>query len=217
MRLAIEHRTTLAYSPYQNGKQESFWGRLEGRLLAMVHRVEPLKLRFLNDATQAWVEREYNRKLHHEIATSPVERMLEGPDVARRPPSGEQMNLVFTARESRIQRKSDGTIQLKGVRFELPSQMRHFDRVHVRYQSWDLSRAWIVDPHTDEAIGAIYPLDKIKNSDGKRRSLQGQAAPPPDNGSDPIPPLLQNILAEYAATGLPPAYIPKEEVENDQP
>ena len=127
------------------------------------------------------------------------------------------MTLAFTARESRIQRKSDGTIQLKGVRFELPSQMRHFDRVHVRYQSWDLSRAWIIDPRTDNAIGAIYPLDKIKNSDGKRRSLQGQAAPSPDSGSDPIPPLLQNILAEYAATGLPPAYIPKEEVENDQP
>jgi putative transposase len=217
MRLAIEHRPTLAYSPYQNGKQESFRGRLEGRLLAMVHRVEPLKLRFLNDATQAWVEREYNRKLHHEIATSPVERMIEGPDVSRRAPGGEQMNLAFTARESRIQRKTDGTIQLKGVRFELPSQMRHFGRVHVRYQSRDLSRAWIVDPRTDEAISAIYPLDKIKNSDGKRRSLQGQVGPPPGSGSDPIPPLLQNILAEYAATGLPPAYIPKEEVENDQP
>jgi len=214
MRLGIEHKTTLAYSPYQNGKQESFWGRLEGRLLAMVHRVEPLMLRFLNEATQAWAELEYNRKLHHEIAASPLERMLAGPDVSRRAPGSELINQAFTAHQSRAQRKSDGTIQLKGVRFELPSRMRHFGRVHVRYQSWDLSRAWIIDPRTDEAICAIYPLDKIKNSDGRRRSRMPQGGPPA-SGSDPIPPLLGSLLAQYAATGLPPAYIPKEEVDHD--
>jgi transposase InsO family protein len=215
MRLGIVHKTTLAYSPYQNGKQESFWGRLEGRLLAMLNRVKPLTLRFLNDATQAWAELEYNRNLHHEIATSPLQRMLEGPDVSRPAPESRRMHLAFTARESRVQRKSDGTIQLKGVRFELPSRMRHFGRVHVRFQSWDLSRAWVIDPRTDEAICPIYPLDKIKNSDGKRRSLN-PPSPKPQGDSDPIPPLLSSLLAEYAATGLPPAYIPKEEVDHDQ-
>ena len=35
-RLGIEHDTTLPYSPHQNGKQESFWGNLEGRLMAML-------------------------------------------------------------------------------------------------------------------------------------------------------------------------------------
>lgn len=29
--------------------------------------------------------------------------------------------------------------------------------------------------------------------------------------SNPIPPLLRKILADYAATGLAPAYLPKEE------
>jgi putative transposase len=29
--LGIVHQTTLPYSPYQNAKQESFWGRVEGR------------------------------------------------------------------------------------------------------------------------------------------------------------------------------------------
>jgi putative transposase len=32
LRLGIVHERTLPYSPYQNGKQESFWGTLEGRL-----------------------------------------------------------------------------------------------------------------------------------------------------------------------------------------
>ena len=34
--LGIVHQTTLPYSPYQNAKQESFWGRVEGRLMAML-------------------------------------------------------------------------------------------------------------------------------------------------------------------------------------
>ena len=35
-RLGIVHQTTLPYSPYQNAKQESFWGRVEGRLMPML-------------------------------------------------------------------------------------------------------------------------------------------------------------------------------------
>ena len=35
-RLGIVHHTTLPYSPEQNGKQESFWGQIEGRLLPML-------------------------------------------------------------------------------------------------------------------------------------------------------------------------------------
>ena len=36
LRLGIVHERTLPYSPYQNGKQEAFWGTLEGRLIKML-------------------------------------------------------------------------------------------------------------------------------------------------------------------------------------
>jgi transposase InsO family protein len=42
--LGILHQTTLPYSPYQNAKQESFWGRVEGRLMAMLEGVAELSL-----------------------------------------------------------------------------------------------------------------------------------------------------------------------------
>jgi transposase InsO family protein len=51
-RLGIVHEKTLPYSPYQNGKQESFWGNLEGRLLEMLDGLPDLTLAFLNEATQ---------------------------------------------------------------------------------------------------------------------------------------------------------------------
>ena len=35
---------------------------------------------FLNEATQAWVEYEYNRKVHSEIGEAPSTRFLAGPE-----------------------------------------------------------------------------------------------------------------------------------------
>lgn len=82
----------------------------------------------------------------------------------------------------------------------------------VRYASWDLSTAWVVDARTGQALARITPQDKIKNASGIRRALAPKVDPlPPAENPDPIPPLLRRILADYAATGLPPAYIPKEE------
>jgi hypothetical protein len=40
--------------------------------------------------------------------------------------------------------------------------------------------------------------------------------PGPDTNADPYPPLLRKLLEEYAATGLPPAYIPMEAAANEQ-
>ncbi len=210
--LSIQHKRTLPYSPYQNGKQESFWGQLEGRLMSMLSRVEPLTLETLNYATQAWSEMEYNRKRHQEINCSPVDKMLEGPDSSRPAPDNEKMMFAFTIQESRAQRKSDGTLQLKGVRFEVPSRFRHFDRLHIRYRSWSLGHAWLVDERDSTLLAKIYPQDKMKNGEGLRRTLAPmvEGLSEPDSNADPYPPLLRKLLGDYAATGIPPAYIPME-------
>ena len=79
LRLGIVHERTLPYSPYQNGKQEAFWGTLEGRLLKMLEGVIELTLERLNEVTQAWVEIEYNHAVHRETSSSPVERFAQRP------------------------------------------------------------------------------------------------------------------------------------------
>jgi len=210
--LSIKHDRTLPYSPYQNGKQESFWGQLEGRLMSMLSRVEPLTLETLNYTTQAWSEMEYNRKRHQEINCTPVDKLLKGPDSSRGAPDREKMTFSFTIQESRAQRKSDGTLQIKGVRFEVPSRFRHFDRLHLRYQSWNLSHAWLVDARDSTLLAKIYPQDKIKNAEGLRKMVAPRLddLPSSDSNADPYPPLLRKLLEEYAATGVPPAFIPME-------
>ena len=212
IRLGIKQERTLPYSPYQNGKQESFWGQLEGRLLAMLTRVNPLTLELLNRATQAWVEMEYNKATHAEIGTSPIKRLLEEQDHSRPAPDSDALQLAFTLRERRTQRQSDGTVQIGGVRFEIPSRFCHMKQVHVRYASWDLSVAWLADERTGDPLARIFPQDKTKNASGQRRCLEPEACDiPKDTGDSSIPPLLEGLMAEYAVSGLPPAYLPREE------
>jgi transposase InsO family protein len=218
LRLGIVHERTLPYSAYQNGKQESFWATLEGRLMEMLDGFAELTLDFLNKATQAWVEIEYNRTKHREISTSPVERFASAPDVLRASPSSQTLREAFRLETRRRQRRSDGTIPLEGVRFEIPARYRHFENVSVRYARWDLGRVDLVDPRNGTILAPLYPLDRQANADGQRLlfNLHASDVATDENQNDDqqrpekgLPPLLKSILQEYSATGLPPAYLPR--------
>jgi transposase InsO family protein len=207
--LGVTHECTLPYSPYQNAKQESFWARVEGRLVAMLEGVQELTLELLNEATQAWVELEYNRAVHSEIGQKPIDSFVSDKSVLRDSPSPEALRQAFRVKGSRSQRRSDGTLSIEGVRFELPNRFRHLQRLPVRYARWDLSSADVFDERSGALLATIYPLNKLQNADGHRRRLDPVGpAPPPPSG---MAPLLKKLLADYAACGLPPAYIPKEE------
>ena len=215
-RLGILHQRILPYSPYINAKQEVFWAQVEGRLMAMLEGEPELTLQQLNEATIAWVEFEYHRKIHSELSCTPLERYLQGPDVGRRCPDTAALRHAFCMQGRRKQRRSDGTFSLEGKRFEVPSQYRHLEVLHVHYARWDLSCVTLVDPHSNTQLSTLYPQDKSANASSERRTL----APQSDNNTNDkvvtaptgIAPILKELMAEYAATGLPPAYLPKGDV-----
>ena len=212
-RLSILFENTLPYSPYQNGKQEVFWTQIEGRLLPMLEGVADLGLDQLNDATLAWIELEYNRKEHSEIGQTPLHRFLNDKDVGRACPSPRELQLAFTGEVDRSQRRSDGTISVDGIRYEIPSRFGHLQRVTVRYAAWDLGCVHLADPKTGTILERIYPQDKKKNADG----LRAPRTPvlPAASASAPagMAPLLQKLLRQYATTGLSPAYLPKDDLD----
>ena len=212
-RVGILHEKTLPYSPYQNAKQEAFWGLIEGRLLPMLEGCTDLTLEMLNDATIAWLEMGYNRRIHSELGRKPLERYVDGTDVGRPSPSSDELRLAFTAEVSRSQRRSDGTISIEGTRFEIPSRYGHLKRIHVRYAAWDLAHVYMCDERTGDVLCRIYPQDKSKNADGLRRIKEPVAGDmkPEDVPSPGMAPLMRKLLQEYVATGLPPAYIPKDD------
>jgi transposase InsO family protein len=222
VRLGILHDTTLSFSPYMNAKIEALWTSVEGQLMAMLESVEDLTLEFLNEATQAWAEFSYHRAIHSETGETPFARWAAGPDVLRPSPDGAALRLAFARTERRTQRRSDGTVVIDARRYEVPNAFRHLERVLVRYASWDLSQVHLVDEHSGQIGARLYPLDKAANASGIRRPLvpvatrvaEGAAtAVAPATG---IAPLLENLMAEQRATGLPPPYLPKDELPHDE-
>jgi transposase InsO family protein len=213
-RLGILHERTLPACPEQNGKQEAWWNSVEGRLLAMLESVPHLTLDVLNHATQAWVEMEYNRARHSEIGEAPAERYLRGPDVGRPSPTAEALRLAFRVEEKRVQRRSDGTATIAGVRYEVPSRFRTLERLSVRYASWDLSMVHLVDDKSGALLAPLYPLDRTKNGAQSRRMLANIAAAAVSTESpSTIPemaPLLRHLITTYDRAGLPPAYVRKD-------
>lgn len=211
-RLGIEHKTTLPYSPYQNGKQEVFWAQLEGRFLELLRKQEDLKLSFLNQAAQAWVEQDYHRRFNREMNATPLERLINDKSVARNIPSETRdLHFAFTRRITRKIRHSDNTVAVDGIRYELPARFGHMQSAVLRAPGWDKSRMTLVDPRTENPLAQLRPQDKSCNASGERRVISSQE--PAATSVEPTeqPALLKKWMADYAATGLPPAYLPKEE------
>ena len=125
-------------------------------------------------------------------------------------------NLKWPSRPKRVAPSAAPTAPsaLKGIRFEIPSRYHHFQRLSVRAASWDLSQVHLADPKTGAILCRLFPLDKRKNAQGER-AAKGSALDRPAAAVSPAPssmaPLLQKLIQQYAITGLPPAYLPKQQ------
>ena len=223
--LGIVHERTLCYAAYQNGKQETLWATLEGRLMAMLESSEQLTLERLNVLTQVWLEYDYHRNVHSEIGTTPLRRFTEAHSVGRDAPDSQALRRAFRKRARRRQRRSDGTCSLEGKRFEIPSRFGHLETVTLSYARWDLAHVELVDPDTGVVLSPVYPLDKNANDGASRRARQ---TPADLYSADANPgvallcavdehglsPLMRKHLRDYAATGLPPGFIPSPGAEH---
>jgi len=218
-RLGIVHALTLPYTPEQNAKQECFWVQIEGRLMPMLDGVEELTLKSLNDATLAWVEGEYNHRLHRELGCSPVHRLVNTKSVARSAPENDTIRQAFRRTITRSQRQSDGTVSVEGRRFEVPSRFRTLETVKLRYVAWDLTTVELVDPHTHVPLATLLPLDKQRNAESGRRALE---TPNVEVTNQPrhfvgVAPLLQKHIEQQQALGTPPAYLPLMHEKKETP
>jgi hypothetical protein len=74
----------------------------------------------------------------------------------------------------------------------------------------------LVDADTDAPLARLLPQDKSKNASAIRKAIGVDErivqVCPTEQG---MPALLRKWLADYAATGLPPAYLPMEEIDHE--
>ena len=119
------------------------------------------------------------------------------------------LRAAFTTEQIRTQRRSDGTLTVAGVRFEVPARFAHLPRLSIRYARWNLATVLVCEGRTGTVVGHLYPLDKTRNADAVRRPLTPATSAQPAPAA--VAPLLDSLLRQYRATGLPPAYLPKDE------
>ena len=138
-------------------------------------------------------------------------REIPAPTRRNKPVSHSRNNLRNNTRK-RTLRRSDGTVSVEGIRYQVPQPWRHLREAWVRYARWDLASVDLVDGRGGERLCTLYPLDKRGNADGVRRRAGGDD----DHGgggagAGELPPLLKGILDDQEATGLPPAWLPHRE------
>jgi hypothetical protein len=141
---------------------------------------------------------------------------MRGPSVGRECPGSDALRRAFRTDLSRKQRRSDGTVTVEGVRFEVPAAYRTLLQLRLRVARWDLSSVLLVDPRSGEPLATLLPLDKARNAERIRRVVV------PGTTHEPSPPVgiaprLRELMADYAATGLPPAYLPQLDPTDDSP
>ena len=197
--------------------------------MEMLGGLPELTLDFLNEATQAWVEIEYNRAVHREIGCSPVDAIRPSAGRAAAEPFRRmRCGRRFAWKRSGVSARSDGTISLDGVRFEIPARYRHFQDVVVRYARWDLSRVDLVDPRERNHSGSASirwtapPMPTV----GARSSIREHDETPADrqrsrSRTTELPPLLKQdprrVLRHGTAAGLPAeeTSIPRKEKNHE--
>src|SRR4030042_5815414 len=114
----------------------------------MLRGIENLKLAFINHAAQSWGEQDYHRNQHREIGATPLQRMLDGPDVGRRAPDIDTLRLAFTRQITRTPRRSDATVVVEGLRYELPPRFGHLQTVTLRSPGRDKTQMTLTRPKT---------------------------------------------------------------------
>ena len=123
--------------------------------------------------------------------------------------------IPFRTEVARKQRQSDGTVTVEGVRFEVLAAYRTLLQLRLRVARWDLASIDLVDPRSGEHLATLLPLDKAKNAERIRRVIT-----PASTGESQSPvgiaPHLRRLMADYAATGLPPAYLPKHDTDETE-
>ena len=112
---------------------------------------------------------------------------------------------------TRTLRRSDATVSVEGVRYQVPAPWRHLRELRLRVARWNLSRVELADAQHGQRLCTLYPLDKRAHAEGLRRRTGPGSNEGGDNGPgdehEPAP-LLERILHDQAATGLPALWQP---------
>jgi len=152
----------LAHAPVRDGaakgKVERFFRGVREQFL--VRQLDLSSLETLNRQFTAWVEEDYNARVHSVLGISPLDRFaLDRNRVRFLPPNEANDELFFVEEERHV--RADNTFAFKSLRWEAP---RHLpDRtIQIRFQR-SQPTARVVVFYKSERMGQARLLDPVAN------------------------------------------------------
>jgi transposase InsO family protein len=137
----------------------------------------------LSEIHTAWLNEEYETRLHDTTGREPLRHWLEQAHHLRPLPADKRLDEVFLHRQWRTVRR-DGTVRFKGRLLEVQPELS--GKVELRFDPTDeqtLPRVFVKDRFFCDTV----PLDRISNATRRRRRLQGAAEPQVEpSGLDPL-------------------------------
>ena len=157
------------------------------------------------------------------IARPPVRRSSVSPRrptcSARALPATSLRDAFRLEDQANVSVKATGRSRLEGVRFEIPARYRHFRDVSGALRPLGPEPGRSGRPAQRNHPGAPVssgpqgqrrrPTCSSSPTDGSRCRPTRDRVPTKQSPTRQLPPLLKRILDEYSATGMPPAYLPK--------
>jgi hypothetical protein len=132
-----------------------------------------LSLSQLNQVTTAFLSEEYQNTLHRGFNGIPRERYLAGPRLNIPLPEEEGiLTKVFTRIKEVPIKKSDASIVIDTIRYQVPPKLLHFRKLHIAYARWQKSFVFVVNTLTNEREMRLFPVHKLRNADFNRSDLK---------------------------------------------
>jgi len=153
----------LCHAPLSDGaakgKIERFFRTVREDFLS--RQLDLSSLEALNRQFIAWVEDEYNARIHSTLQMRPIDRFGLDLKRIRFLPVCEANDEIFFIEESR-QVKADNTFSLKNIRFEAPADL-HLREIKVRFDRNNFGSDQVVVYYKGQRIGRARPVDLIAN------------------------------------------------------
>jgi len=153
--------TILRHAPVRDGaakgKIERFFKTVRDCFLC--RKLDLSSLRIINKKFNAWLEEDYNARVHSAIDMRPIDRFnLDIKRIRFLPPNETNDELFFFEENRKV--KKDNTFSLKGLRFEAPRDLR-CKTISVRFNRYKLGK--VVVYYKNTRMGTAARLNPVLN------------------------------------------------------
>lgn len=144
---------------FGKGKIERFFR--DARQNFLERNLDLSSLDSLNKAFIAWVEEEYNCRVHSTLQMRPIDRFGLDLKRIRFLPLCDANDELFFLEQDRLVR-ADNTFSLRNIRFEPPAEL-HNRHIQVRFDRKNFDPRKVIVYYKGRRIGSARPADFVAN------------------------------------------------------